>query len=169
MSLSKLWEILKDREGSSVAFHWVSKSWTRLSNLTTTTEVQEQHLHILTFHLCFYQRRDYVFFTQFSSLMISQLKQEVIYALDSCRPLVTIMGERKKLKSLSRVRLFATPWTVPYQALPPMGFSRQEYWSGVSLPSPHHIWGCWYFFRQSCFQLVIHPAWYFASCILHRC
>ena len=38
--------------------------------------------------------------------------------------------------SLSRVRLFATPWTVAYQAPPSMGFSRQEYWSGVPLPSP---------------------------------
>ena len=40
------------------------------------------------------------------------------------------------MKSLSRVRLFATPWTVAYQAPPSMGFSRQEYWSGVPLPSP---------------------------------
>ena len=36
-----------------------------------------------------------------------------------------------KVKSLSRVRLLATPWTAAYQALPSMGFSRQEYWSGV--------------------------------------
>ena len=42
-----------------------------------------------------------------------------------------------KVKSLSRVRLFATPWTVAYHAPPPsMGFSRQEYWSGSPLPSP---------------------------------
>ena len=41
-----------------------------------------------------------------------------------------------KVKSLSRVRLLATPWTVAHQALPSMGFSRQEYWSGVPLPSP---------------------------------
>ena len=41
-----------------------------------------------------------------------------------------------KVKSLSCVRLFATPWTAAYQAPPLMGFSRQEYWSGVSLPSP---------------------------------
>ena len=38
-------------------------------------------------------------------------------------------------KSLSRVRLLATPWTATHQAPPPMGFSRQEYWSGVPLPS----------------------------------
>ena len=40
-----------------------------------------------------------------------------------------------KVKSLSRVRLFATPWTLAHQAPPSMGFSRQEYWSGVPLPS----------------------------------
>ena len=41
-----------------------------------------------------------------------------------------------KGKSLSCVRLFTTPWTAAHQAPPPMGFSRQEYWSGVPLPSP---------------------------------
>ena len=41
-----------------------------------------------------------------------------------------------KVKSLSCVRLLATPWTAAYQAPPSMGFSRQEYWSGVPLPSP---------------------------------
>ena len=41
-----------------------------------------------------------------------------------------------KVKSLSHVWLLATPWTVAYQAPPSMGFSKQEYWSGVSLPSP---------------------------------
>ena len=41
-----------------------------------------------------------------------------------------------KVKSLSRVWLFATLWTAAYQALPSMGFSGQEYWSGLPLPSP---------------------------------
>ena len=41
-----------------------------------------------------------------------------------------------KVKSLSRVWLFAIPWTAAYQAPPSMGFSRQEYWSGLPLPSP---------------------------------
>ena len=41
-----------------------------------------------------------------------------------------------KVKSLSRVQLLVTPWTVAYQAPPSMGFSRQEYWSGLPLPSP---------------------------------
>ena len=41
-----------------------------------------------------------------------------------------------KVKSLSRVRLLAIPWTAAHQAPPSMGFSRQRYWSGVPLPSP---------------------------------
>ena len=41
-----------------------------------------------------------------------------------------------KVKSLSRIQLLATPWTAAYQAPPSMGFSRQEYWSRVPLPSP---------------------------------
>jgi len=42
-------------------------------------------------------------------------------------------------KLLSRVWLFATPWTVAYQAPPSMGFSRQEYWSGLPFPSPEYL------------------------------
>ena len=45
---------------------------------------------------------------------------------------------KAKVKSLSHVRLFATPWTVAYQAPPSTGFSRQEYWSGFPFPSPMH-------------------------------
>ena len=41
-----------------------------------------------------------------------------------------------KVKSLSRVQLFAAPWTVAYQAPPSMDFSRQEYWTGLPFPSP---------------------------------
>ena len=51
-----------------------------------------------------------------------------------------------RVKSLSRVRLFVTPWTAAYQAPPSLGFSRQEYWSGVPLPSLKK----WY--RWSCLQ-----------------
>ena len=41
-----------------------------------------------------------------------------------------------KMKSLSHVQFFATPWTVAHQAPPSMEFSRQEYWSGLPFPSP---------------------------------
>ena len=46
------------------------------------------------------------------------------------------MWHEREVKSLSRVRLFATPGTVAHQAPPSMGFSRQEYWSGLPFPSP---------------------------------
>ena len=45
------------------------------------------------------------------------------------------MKVKSERKLLGRVQLFATPWTEAYQAPPSMGFSRQEYWSGVPLPS----------------------------------
>ena len=48
----------------------------------------------------------------------------------------TVKKAKVKVNSLSRVRLFATPWTVAYQAPPSMGFSRQEYWSELPFPSP---------------------------------
>ena len=43
------------------------------------------------------------------------------------------------MKLLSRVQLLATPWTVACQAPPSMGFSRQEYWSELPLPSPEDL------------------------------
>ena len=43
---------------------------------------------------------------------------------------------QSEVKSLSRVRLFVTPWTIAHQAPLSMGFSRQEYWSGLPFPSP---------------------------------
>ena len=53
--------------------------------------------------------------------------------------ILTSGGQRKKLKSLSRVRLFAISWALACQALPSMGFSRQEYWSGLPFPSSGHL------------------------------
>ena len=52
------------------------------------------------------------------------------------------------VKSLSRVRLLATPWTSAYQAPPSMGFFRQEYWSGVPLPSPDRKFNHFHSFKQ---------------------
>ena len=49
-----------------------------------------------------------------------------------------------KVKSLSRAWLLVTPWTAAYQAPPSMGFSRQEYWSGVPLPSPTALLTPWF-------------------------
>ena len=56
-----------------------------------------------------------------------------------CSPCISFSNAWKwkvKVKLLSRVQLLATPWAAAHQAPPSMGFSRQEYWSGVPLPSP---------------------------------
>ena len=55
-----------------------------------------------------------------------------------------------KRKSLSHVRLLATPWTIAYQAPPSMGFSRQKYWSGVPLPSPLQAYRRWQLLQCHC-------------------
>ena len=51
---------------------------------------------------------------------------------------ISFTNEKVNVKSLSRVRLLATPWTAAHQALPTMGFSRQKYWSGVPLPLQYY-------------------------------
>ena len=60
--------------------------------------------------------------------MITEIKGEILFG--------SYAAAATAAKSLSRVRLFATLWTAAHQAPPSMGFSRQEYWSGVPLPSP---------------------------------
>ena len=50
-----------------------------------------------------------------------------------------IFEQKVKVKSLSRVPLCVTPWTISNHAPPSMGFSRQEYWSGVPFPSPEDL------------------------------
>ena len=60
----------------------------------------------------------------------------LLSSLDDSKFRVSVDQVSKQVKSLSHVRLFVTPWTLAYQAPPSMGFSRQEYWSGVPFPSP---------------------------------
>ena len=60
-----------------------------------------------------------------------------------------------KVKLLNCVLLLAIPWTTAYQAPPPMGFSRQEYWSGLPLPSPQDN----YFFRSAEEEIII-SSWF---------
>ena len=76
-----------------------------------------------------------------------------------------------KVKSLSRVQLLATPWTATYQAPPSMGFSRQEYWSGVPLPSPInminmvHI----YILKHIYINLIINMSYFIMLSLLLKC
>ena len=55
---------------------------------------------------------------------------------EELKSLLMKVKERNKVKSRSRVQLFANPWTEAYQVPPTMEFSRQEYWSGLPFPSP---------------------------------
>ena len=68
--------------------------------------------------------------------MIQDLRKRMEAKLEEMQKTFTKDLERNKVKSLSRVRLFATPRTAAHQAPPSMGFSRQEYWSGLPFPSP---------------------------------
>ena len=52
---------------------------------------------------------------------------------------VTVKVKKVKVKSLSHVQLFVTPWTVAHQAPPSVGFPRQEYWSGLPYPTPGEL------------------------------
>ena len=67
---------------------------------------------------------------------------------------------KMKVKSFRRIRPSATPWTAAHQAPPSMGFSRQEYWSGVPLPSPY---GGWSYINSYMFYLIF----FFLSSLLH--
>ena len=71
-----------------------------------------------------------------------------------------------KVKSLSHVWFLATPWTAAHQAPLSMGFSRQEYWSGVPSPSPYELWVSWIrkvtqtsYLSIICMLLVLRGRW----------
>ena len=64
-----------------------------------------------------------------------------------CHFLLQYMKVKSESEAAQSCRLFTTPWTAAYQAPPSMGFSRQEYWSGLPLPSPFGLeedLNCWW-------------------------
>ena len=84
-----------------------------------------------------------------------------------CHFLLQCMKVKSESEVALCVRLLATPCTAAYQAPPPMGFSRQEYWSGVPLPSPHYeseLWN-WVFPLRLRFCLFLYVA-YMNKCLV---
>ena len=79
-----------------------------------------------TIHFISTDDQSYLLFSLPSYLDINKISDERNFKLKN----------KSEVKSPSRVPLFATPWTVAYQAPPSMGFSRQEYWRGLPFPSP---------------------------------
>ena len=80
---------------------------------------------------------DLTFFTQEWNRAGKKAAQNITHwQLGSVNVLWINHSEWSEMKSLSRVQLFVTPWIAAYHAPPSVGFSRQEYWSGLPFPSP---------------------------------
>ena len=79
-----------------------------------------------------------------SDPMDCSLPGSSVYGIFQARVLecvaIALSNQIRLDQSLSHVRLFATPWTAAHQAPPSMGFSRQEYWSALPLPSPFSVY-----------------------------
>ena len=149
MSLSKLRKLVMEREAWHAAVHGITKSWTWLSDWTEYTN----HCVCMLSWVWLYDPIDcspLVFLSQeywselpfpFPEDLSNPGKESVSLAspeLAGCFFTVEPLGEAPfscLVKSLSHVRLFATPWTAAYQDPPSMGFSRQEYGVGCHCSS----------------------------------
>ena len=142
MSLNQLWEMVKDREARCAAVHGIERVEYEMSDWTTTTHT---YIHAHTLEVCCLN-------LDAKSLQSCPTLCDPIDGRPpgSCVPGIlqaknTGVGSHfllqcMKVKSESEVTqscpTLATPWTAAHQAPPSTGFSRQEYWNGVPLPSP---------------------------------
>ena len=98
---------------------------------------QRQHLHVYLSSCIWRPQVVFRFLFSLSSLRWMCHSTLVLSSSIFCGPPSSLaLNVKVKVKSLSRVRLFSTPWTVAYQAPPSVGLSRQEYWNGLPFPSP---------------------------------
>ena len=162
--LSKLWEIVKDREAWCPRGRKQSDATERLNNNNTETSKSPPQMHNYEYCLanspqnclCLWNRKFYtwlqIYWWWFRCFVVSNssdpmdcsLPSSSVHGILQVRILEWVAISfsnawkwKVKVELLSRVPLLATPWTAACQAPPSMGFSRQEYWSGVALPSPH--------------------------------
>ena len=104
------------KESDKLSMH---TQWTQYKWSNDKSRLQNRCLHVLKILI-------------YMCICIEKLER---YGM-GCHFLLQCMKVKSESESLSRVRLLATPWTAVHQAPPPMGFSTQVYYSGVSLPSP---------------------------------
>ena len=163
MGLGGLQELVMDREAWRAVVHGVAKSQTRLSDWTELNNSKEQEVYVNVSHwikcydsyyarLFIRNKNDSIYLLLLSRFSHVQLCATPWDGSPPRSPVLGILQARTlewvaisfsnawkwkvKGKLPSRVRLLATPWTTAYQAPPSLGFSRQECWSGVPLPSP---------------------------------
>ena len=98
------------------------------------------HFALMTNHICIHRNRK----RKQKQIKVRSLKSEIHRSVWGRRKWIWVVDWKKvKVKLLSHVRLFATPWTVTYQAPSSMEFSRQEYCSGMPFPSPGDLPWTW--------------------------
>ena len=147
MNLSKLREIVKDRQIWHVAVHGVTKSQTWLSNWTTEL-MSIKLMNTLLTYICrafLISIKQYpvsclsICFTEAFSINFARNIVDcslVTWQFHSCLYFSCTSMLLLLLSHFSHVRLCATPHTAAHQALPSLGFSRQEHRSGLPFPSP---------------------------------
>ena len=131
MSLCKLQEIVKDTEAWCAVVRGVTKSRTQFSDWTTTAAAAAAKSLQSCPTLCDPIDRSPAV-SPIPGILQARTLGWVAISFSSA------WKWKVKVKSFSPVQLFSTPWTAAHQAPPSMGFSRQEHWSGVPLPSPNN-------------------------------